>query len=108
MFAIIDKYNQIKFAILNQCSTENEIIHIQKEMKFELKKLGQDGYMLNYCIEDSITGKSIFGLWTADRTIEKVWQYLEAYLEGGKEKVGSKWVKEEEVLRLKGFEEQLL
>ena len=90
MFAIIDKYNQIKFAILNQCSTENEIIHIQKEMKFELKKLVQDGYMLNYCIEDSITGKSIFGIWTADRTIEKVWQYLEMYLEGGKEKVGSK------------------
>lgn len=50
MFVIIDRYSQIKFAILNQCSTENEIIHIQKEMKFELKKLGSDGYMLNYCI----------------------------------------------------------
>jgi hypothetical protein len=89
MFAIIDKYNQIKFAILNQCNTENEIIHIQKGMKFELNKLGQDGYMLNYCIDDSITGKSIFGIWTADKTIEKVWQHLEAYFEGEKEKLGS-------------------
>lgn len=69
MFVIIDRYSQIKFAILNQCSTENEIIHIQKEMKFELKKLGSDGYMLNYCIEDSITGKSIYGIWTADKNI---------------------------------------
>jgi hypothetical protein len=45
-------------------------------MKFELKKLGSDGYMLNYCIEDSITGKSIYGIWTADKTIEKIWQHL--------------------------------
>jgi hypothetical protein len=49
-------------------------------MKFELKKLGNDGYLLNYCIEDSITGKSIYGIWTADKNIEKIWHHLENYL----------------------------
>jgi hypothetical protein len=55
-------------------------------MKFELKKLGADGFMLNYCIEDSITGKSIYGIWTADKAIEKVWQHLEGYLLGQEQK----------------------
>lgn len=30
MFVVVDRYGQIKFAILNQCSTENEVIHVQK------------------------------------------------------------------------------
>jgi hypothetical protein len=59
-------------------------------MKFELKKLGSDGFMLNYFIEDSITGKSIYGIWTADKVIEKVWQHLEGYLLGQGQKSLSK------------------
>lgn len=29
--------------------------------------------MLNYCIDDSITGTNIYGVWTADKNIEKLW-----------------------------------
>lgn len=49
-------------------------------MKFELKNLGKDGFILNYCIEDSIMGDSIYGVWTADKTIEKILHYLKTYL----------------------------
>ena len=49
-------------------------------MQFELKNLGKDGYILNYSIEDSITGTNIYGIWTADKTIEKVWSNLKDYL----------------------------
>ena len=49
-------------------------------MQFELKNLGKDGYILNYSIDDSITGTNIYGIWTADKAIEKVWNHLRDYL----------------------------
>ena len=72
-FIIIDKYSQLKIVILNQCSKENFIIHVQKGMQFELVDLQKNhnlnGYLLNYSIEDSITGMSIHAIWTTSPQI---------------------------------------
>lgn len=32
--------------------------------------------MLNYCLEDTIIGLSIYGLWTADKNVENLYKII--------------------------------
>jgi hypothetical protein len=69
MFLVKDKYNQRKLAILNHLSANNHVISINSGIKLELKKI-EYGYMLNYLYEDTITGRSIYGIWSADERLK--------------------------------------
>lgn len=51
-------------------------------MKTELSKLGStDGYMLNYMIEDTLSKRSVFGIWSADEQLEALHKDIVAILQ---------------------------
>ena len=69
LFLVIDSWGMHRLVVLNHDSPENRIIPVNKEsgIKIEAIKLEHsEGYMLNYMIDDSITKRSIFGIWSAD------------------------------------------
>ena len=80
MFLIVDTFGTYRIVFLNHCSEDNYVVLIKEEgMKFEGVKLEfNEGYMLNYLIQDSIAGQSIFGIWSADETLLEIDKEIQA------------------------------
>lgn len=67
MFLVEDKLKQKKIVLLNQCAAKKDFVQpVLESYRFELKDLGNGGYMMNFGVEDSITGWAVKGIWTQD------------------------------------------
>ena len=77
LFLVVDRFGKYRLVFLNHCEVGCRIINLDKDMKFEIHRLEQgEGNMLNYLIEDSITKRSIYGIWSMDEGMLEMYGQL--------------------------------
>lgn len=82
MFLVADTFGSYRLVVLNHNGVENHVILVKADgMRFEGVRLDSgEGFMLNYLIQDSIAGQSLFGIWSADETLLEIEREIQAII----------------------------